>query len=80
MMSSLSRFRRSDIRIFELEKTRSHSAVIAGIDKRSKAIRDKDGETAACPSQYWIRLGGSFGNGRAAQYASYSSSMSKAAN
>jgi hypothetical protein len=70
-MSSLSRFRRSDIRIFELEKTRSHSAVIAGIDRRSKAIRDKDGETATCLSQYWMRLGGSFGSGGAAQYVSY---------
>jgi len=57
MMLSLSRFRRSDIRIFEPEKTRSHSAVIAGINRRSKAIRDRDGETTTCPSQYWMRLG-----------------------
>ena len=41
-MSSLSRFQRSDIRIFELEKTRSHSAVIASIDRRSKAICNKE--------------------------------------
>jgi hypothetical protein len=49
-MSSLGRFRQSDIRIFELEKTRLRSAVIAGIDRRSKVIRDRDGETTAYPS------------------------------